>query len=163
MLLHLALFAVISVTVATPSGCKSSPQDSSWPPSEEWNALNKSINGALITTAPAASSCYPGNPFDSPEDCTDVTKYWTYAKYHAAWPESVDYSVYTNNSCIPPGVEGYVKERGCSIGGLPQYIVNATEEEQIAIALEWASKRNIRVVVKGTGHDLSGRYVSVQK
>ncbi|KAJ9315208.1 CAZyme family AA7 [Paecilomyces variotii] len=157
MLLYLLFLAVIAAAASTPSDCKSSPQNASWPPSEEWSALNKSIDGVLIKTSPAPSSCYPGNPFNSPEDCTDVSKYWTYAKYHAAWPESVDYSLYTNNSCLPPGVEGYVEERGCSIGGLPQYIVNVTKEEQVATALEWASKRNIRVVVKGTGHDLSGR------
>ncbi|KAJ9372869.1 hypothetical protein DTO282E5_2279 [Paecilomyces variotii] len=142
MLLYLLFLAVIAAAASTPSDCKSSPQNASWPSSEEWSALNKSIDGVLIKTSPAPSSCYPGNPFNSPEDYTDVSKYWTYAKYHAAWPESVDYSLYTNNSCLPPGVKRYVEERGCSIGGLPQYI---------------ASKRNIRVVVKGTGHDLSGR------
>jgi FAD/FMN-containing dehydrogenase len=45
---------------------------------------------------------------------------------------------------------------------MPQYIVNATTEEQIATALNWAATRNIRVVVKGTGHDLNGRYVLLE-
>ncbi|KAJ5201330.1 uncharacterized protein N7498_005993 [Penicillium cinerascens] len=57
----------------------------------------------------------------------------------------------------PPGAEGYTKDRGCSIGALPQYIVNATTDQQVATALRWATERNIRIVVKGTGHDLSGR------
>jgi FAD/FMN-containing dehydrogenase len=90
-----------------------------------------------------------------------VEKYWSYAAYHSAWPESVDYSIYTNNSCVPPGVAGYTEGRGCSIGALPQYIVNATTEEQVAKAMRWASERDIRIVVKGTGHDLSGRYASL--
>ncbi|KAK1140329.1 hypothetical protein N8T08_010465 [Aspergillus melleus] len=65
--------------------------------------------------------------------------------------------MYANNSCLPPGVAGYSKEKGCSIGGLPQYIVNATSEQHVATAMKWASDKNIRIVVKGSGHDLGGR------
>lgn len=79
--------------------------------------------------------------------------------YHAQWPESVDYSIWTNNSCVPLGQDGYTKDKGCSAGGMPQYIVNATSEAQIATAMKWATQKNIRIVVKSTGHDLSGRYV----
>lgn len=157
LLTSLAFLAVTSVGAV--SNCKSSPQDSTWPAPEEWKSLNDSINGSLIKTAPAASSCYPGNPFGSTQNCTDVTDHWSYAAYHAAWPESVDYSIFTNHSCLPPSTDGYVKARGCSIGALPQYIVNATTEDQIATAMKWASSRNIRIVVKGTGHDMNGRYV----
>lgn len=156
--ISLALLAATSVGAA--STCKSTPQDSTWPAPEEWKSLNASINGALIKTAPAASSCYPGNPFSSTQNCTDVTDHWSYAMYHAAWPESVDYSIFTNHSCLPPTVDGYVKARGCSIGALPQYIVNATTEGQIASAMKWATSRNIRIVIKGTGHDMNGRYVA---
>lgn len=128
-----------------------------WPSSEEWTALNKSIEGTLLRTAPAASSCYSGNPFGSSYNCSSVKNHWSYAAYHSAWPESTDYSIYSNNSCLPPGVDGYSKEKGCSIGGLPRYIVNATTEEQVATAMAWASQKGIRLVVKSTGHDLGGR------
>ncbi|KAL5334207.1 hypothetical protein BJX70DRAFT_405580 [Aspergillus crustosus] len=153
----LLLAATTAGAVAVSPSCKSSSQDPTWPALEEWNALNTSIAGALLRTAPAASACYPGNPFDSTENCADVTDHWSYAAYHAAWPEGMDYSIFTNHSCLPPGVEGYTKERGCTIGGFPQYTVNATTEEQIATAMKWASERNIRIVIKGTGHDMSGR------
>jgi hypothetical protein len=154
-------FLALASAVRAKSHCKLSPLDAEWPSTEEWAALNASIQGTLIKTAPVASSCYPGNPFGSTENCTTVKNYWSYAAYHSAWPESVDYSIYTNNSCVPPGVPGYKEGRGCSIGALPQYIVNATTEEQVARAMQWASKRDIRIVVKGTGHDLSGRYASL--
>ncbi|KAI9039881.1 putative isoamyl alcohol oxidase [Aspergillus affinis] len=157
---HIALFSLVLATLPLASAtlhCKASPGDSTWPSTNEWNALNRSIDGTLIRTAPAASSCYPGNPFGSPENCTNVKNHWSYAAYHASWPESIDYSMYANNSCLPPGVDGYSKEKGCSIGGLPQYVVNATTEQHVATAMKWASDRNIRIVVKGTGHDLGGR------
>lgn len=154
------LASLIALPALAAANCKTAPGDAAWPSIEEWSALNQSIGGSLIRTSPAASSCYAGNPLSSPYNCSSVKDHWSYAAYHAAWPESNDYSIYNNNSCVPPGVSGYTKDKGCSIGGMPQYIVNATTEEQVATAMSWASQRNIRVVVKSTGHDLNGRYVS---
>ncbi|CAG8903246.1 unnamed protein product [Penicillium egyptiacum] len=153
---YLLALAALPATCVT-QHCKASPGDSTWPSINEWNSLNQSIHGTLIRTAPAASPCYPGNPFGAPGNCPTVKDHWSYAAYHAMWPESVDYSIYANNSCVPPGVDGYSTDKGCSIGGLPQYIVNATTEQHIATAMKWASDRNIRITVKGTGHDLGGR------
>ncbi|KAJ5311992.1 hypothetical protein N7508_002822 [Penicillium antarcticum] len=150
------LLALVAISYANLE-CKISPTDSAWPSANQWSAFNRSIDGVLIETSPVASSCYPGNPFDSPEDCTSVQDKWSYAAYHAVWPESIDYPIYTNNSCVPKGATGYVKGKGCSVGGLPQYVVNATTIEHISKAMKWASERKIRIVVKGTGHDLNGR------
>lgn len=151
--------SLISPPTTTTRHCKTSPQNQTWPSNEEWHALNESIGGTLLRTAPAASSCYDGNPLNSPYDCASVKKGWKFGAYHASWPESIDHPIFTNNSCIPPGADGYDEKRGCSIGALPQYIVNATTEEQVAMAMEWASKRDARIVVKSTGHDFNGRYV----
>ncbi|OTA54456.1 FAD-binding domain-containing protein [Hypoxylon sp. EC38] len=137
--------------------CKTTPLDPSWPSQEQWSRLNVSIGGALIATKPVASSCYEGNPFNSTESCSEVTKNWKYSSFHAMIPESINYPIWANNSCLPPNSTGYNASLGCHIGGSPQYIANVTTAEQIAIALKWASDLNIRVVVKGTGHDLSGR------
>ena len=49
--------------------------------------------------------------------------------------------------------------RGCSPGAYPAYVVNATTEAQISHAVMWADKRNIRLVVKSTGHSQLGRSV----
>lgn len=152
--------ATLSAAASTNTICKTSPNDVNWPSTGEWTALNQSIQETLIKTAPVASSCYPGNPFGSKENCTEVTKHWPYAAYHSMWPESIDYLIYANSSCLPPGVDGYSSGKGCSVGGLPQYIVNASTELQIATAMEWASRHGIRITVKGTGHDLNGRYVA---
>ncbi|EXK78278.1 hypothetical protein FOQG_17036 [Fusarium oxysporum f. sp. raphani 54005] len=40
---------------------------------------------------------------------------------------------------------------------LNKYILEATSAAQIATAMKWASSRNIRIVIKGKGHDLNGR------
>lgn len=139
--------------------CKVTPDDVAWPDASEWANLNSSISGALIATIPPASSCYPGNPLGAYANCTEVTEDWGYSFYHASLPESIDYPLWANNSCLPPNATGYNETLGCHIGGAPQYVVNVTTDDQISTALKWASERNIRVVVKGTGHDLNGRCV----
>tara|TARA_R110002060_G_scaffold30931_4_gene41515 strand:+ start:2771 stop:3370 length:600 start_codon:yes stop_codon:yes gene_type:complete len=149
------LFAIAAL--AANQTCKTTPSDASWPSLQEWSSLNVSIGGALIQTAPVASSCYSDNPFKSTAPCDKVQAGWSAPTFHAALPESIDYSLYANNSCLPPGTSGYTEQKGCSVGALPMYIVNATSAEQIATAMSWASSRNIRIVVKGTGHDMNGR------
>jgi hypothetical protein len=45
------------------------------------------------------------------------------------------------------------------MGAYPAYVVNATLPEHIGVALKWAKEKNIRVVVKSTGHSISGRSI----
>ncbi|TGO08983.1 hypothetical protein BTUL_0184g00300 [Botrytis tulipae] len=82
---------------------------------------------------------------------------WALASWQANTSEGIDYPIYTNNSCLPTDVAGYQVGKNCEIGGSPIYVVNATTEDQIATAMKWATERDIRIVIKGTGHDLNGR------
>jgi hypothetical protein len=136
--------------------CKVTPADPEWPSDSDWASLNATIDGRLLRTEPAASSCYDGNPFGSDLNCTYVEDNWGFSAFHASQPESIDYSGWANSSCVPPSEGG----TGCEIGGLPVYIVNATTEAHVATALAWGSARNLRIVIKNTGHDLNGRFVS---
>ncbi|KAM0123919.1 hypothetical protein ACHAO1_011188 [Botrytis cinerea] len=137
--------------------CKVTPADASWPSSADWTALNASISGTLIKTLPPASSCYIGNPFNSTQNCSSVQTNWVLASWQADTPEGIDYPIYANNSCLPTDATGYQAGKGCEIGASPIYVVNATTEDHIATAMKWATERNIRIVIKGTGHDLNGR------
>lgn len=136
--------------------CKANPIESTWPRWSEWTALNHSIEGALISTSPVASSCWNDTRFNSPFTCSTVESNWTSSTFHAALPESIGAFIFANNSCVPPdSADG--DSLGCQLGGLPSYVVNATNTHQVATAMKWASERNLRVVIKGTGHDLNGR------
>jgi hypothetical protein len=160
MLRYLILAApALTSAVATPPFCRSTPSDASWPAPLEWSSLNDTIGGSLIRTVPVASSCWPdsNNVFNSSISCQEVNDNWSNGTWHSQQPESIDYQLYANNSCLPDEVGSYSKKQGCTIGALPQYIVNTTEAADVALAMKWAADRNIRIVVKGTGHDLNGR------
>jgi hypothetical protein len=45
------------------------------------------------------------------------------------------------------------------MGTYPAYVVNTTTTEQVRIALKWAKEKNVRVVIKSTGHSIAGRSV----
>jgi hypothetical protein len=139
------------------ANCKVTPSDPDWPSYRDWRALNASIGGALIRTIPAGSACYPGNPFGSPIPCNVTENGWRSTDFHAELPESVDFPLFANYTCVPPTQIGYTNGSTCSIGALPTYVVNSTEGHDIAKAMGWAAKRNLRIVVKGTGHEYNGR------
>ncbi|KAK1634840.1 FAD-dependent monooxygenase [Colletotrichum phormii] len=150
-----ATLLLLSIVLAD-SLCKTTPHDTTWPTDSDWTDLNQSVGGALIQTRPVASSCYDGNPFLSALTCDAVDDGWFSSAFHASLPESIDYPFWANNSCVPPSDYAY-KNDGCILGGLPEFILNATTAEQVATAVKWASARNIRIIAKGTGHDLNGR------
>ena len=138
--------------------CKANPLDFTWPKESEWLSLNKSIGG-LIATSPVAASCWNNTNFESPYSCSTVQANWSSSIFHQNQPESIGAPLFANNSCLPTGVDGFLQSQGCRLGGLPSYVLNATDECQVAQAMKWAADRNVRVVVKGTGHDLNGRSV----
>jgi hypothetical protein len=140
------------------------PHDSCWPSKSEWSSLNSTLSGALIHPTPPASVCYSSQPDYNEDSCDIIRSRWFDSTFHAQDPISIDYPVWANNSCNPiypngTSVTGETTagERGCSIGNYPVYVVNATTAAQVGIALKWAGKNNIRVVVKGTGHSYVGR------
>lgn len=144
--------------------CKCTPNDPCWPSSPEWSSLNTTLSGALIRSTPPASVCYSNQPNYNEEQCALVRSQWFNSTWHAENPISVDYPIWTNNSCDPIYPNGTsvtgnsnAGKKGCSIGNYPVYAVNATTAEQVSKALKWADEKNIRVVVKATGHSYSGR------
>lgn len=126
--------------------------------------MNKTLHGALIRGIPPGAVCYPSRPEFDQQACASVASEWYNSSYHATNPVSIDYPIWANNSCNPifpngTGITGspYDRANGCSIGNYPAYVVNATSADQVSKALVWAGARNIRLVVKATGHSYQGR------
>lgn len=96
--------------------------------------------------------------------CCSLTK-WTDALFHIQNSISITYPSLANNSCPPIfpngtsiGGDPNAGSKGCSIGKYLDFVVNATSPEVISTTLKWASEKNIRVVIKNTGHNHLGRY-----
>ena len=62
--------------------------------------------------------------------------------------------IFLNQSCDPYTPEA----QPCLVGNYVVYSVNVTSAADVAAGLQFAQERNIRLVVKNTGHE----YVAIQ-
>ncbi|KAM0217708.1 hypothetical protein ACHAQI_001758 [Fusarium lateritium] len=143
--------------------CRCTTDDSCWPSTKTWTALNSTVDGHLIRYTPPGAVCYKSHPSYDPKACDSVIKQWPESKFHSSDPASL-HSEWSNAGCTPvyqngTSIYGDPKagERGCSNGVLPTYVVNATTTHHIAAALKFAAEKNIRLVIKNTGHAGDGR------
>ncbi|KAI5782665.1 FAD/FMN-containing isoamyl alcohol oxidase-like protein MreA [Geopyxis carbonaria] len=133
--------------------CKTIPGDSQWPGTSLWNLLDNFTGGdALEKPAPIGSVCYAGAGMDAAK-CASVTENWFDSSLHAAHPSSIMWPLFQGLTCLPQdGPSGT-----CTRGGYPVYVLTARNPRDVQLAVNFARNRNIRLVVKNTGHDFSGK------
>ncbi|RDL36373.1 FAD-binding protein [Venustampulla echinocandica] len=137
---------------APPTGCKVFPGDKKWPADKAWSNFNNTLNGALIKTVPLAAPCYAGPNYDA-NRCSYVTANWANSSLHEMDPASVMTGLYQGHTCQIPSNP----DDTCTLGGLPSYVVNATTVKQVQLAVNFARNADIRLIVRNTGHDFSGK------
>ncbi|KAI1141709.1 FAD-binding domain-containing protein [Hypoxylon sp. FL0543] len=136
--------------------CREYPGSDNWPLEEEWSRLNRSLGGALIQGVPPAAACYDG-PYKDEAKCTFLMRNASSTRFYiddpvtvlTEWPEGD-----TCHTTLQPGPDD-----NCTQGAFPAYVINATTVKQIQIGVNFARNRNLRLVVKNTGHDFVGRAV----
>ncbi|KAJ6445442.1 FAD-binding, type 2 [Purpureocillium lavendulum] len=148
--------AVSSAATSPPAGksCKAHPRGPDWPSARDWKRLNETLGGRLIKPAAPAAACHPGNTGYGPARCDELTKAWQGTEFHCGNPVSVLLDQYTNYTCLPDAAYP------CTAEGYPAYVVNATTAEHIKLGVDFARRQNVRLVVKGTGHDFLGRSIA---
>jgi hypothetical protein len=80
-----------------------------------------------------------------------VQKEWLTSVYHTKNPLSSLHNNWNNDTCLPYPADP------CSGKGYPIYVVNATCAEDVKQGIDFAREKNVRLIVKGTGHDYLGR------
>ncbi|OAG24588.1 FAD binding domain-containing protein [Alternaria alternata] len=158
-----SLFLPGSPNVTTPtntSRCKVYPDDPQWPSDEAWSQLNK-VTGDRVINAPTplAAVCYPGDDYSAAK-CSEYTvAAWQKSYIHMIDPIEIMSPVAQGMTCTPPVL---FDSHGCTRGGFPMYVVNATEPKHVQAAVNFARNTGVRLVIKNTGHDFlgkSGEYV----
>ncbi|KAI8931222.1 hypothetical protein NX059_011570 [Plenodomus lindquistii] len=141
--------------VNTTSGCKVYPGDPEWPSDEAWAQLNKLTDNRLIAKpTPLASVCYPGADYDAAK-CSEYTvPAWQRSYIHMEDPIEMMSPVAQGMTCAPPSL---YDSHGCTRGGFPMYVVNATEPKHVQLAVNFARNSGIRLIVRNTGHDFLGK------
>jgi hypothetical protein len=152
-LLTIVGVAILYFLGSVNAGCKSVPGSSDWPTDQEWAALNETLGGQLIKPTPPGAVCHPEQSTYNSAVCPTVETEWATFPFHREDPVSSAWNNWNNDTCIPD------PQYTCSPLGYPSYVVNATTADHIAAGVKFAGSNNIRLIVKGTGHDYLGRLV----
>ena len=131
--------------------CKTTPNSTNWPSQAQWNTLNASIAGQLLAPLPPAAVCDRSLSVYDSTSCASVASQYTSSDFHARDPVSVDEPNWENDACLPDSTHA------CDVKQFPVYVVNATVSAQVQAAVNFGRLHNVRLIVKGTGHDYLGR------
>jgi hypothetical protein len=149
-LLSLLVNLIISTSAQSSPQCRTIPGEKEWPIATEWQSFNKSVGGTLIHAPPLAEVCFEGTPSFNSTACNLVKKNFEGEAIHIMHPTSNLFQNYNNLSCLPDGPF-------CKKEGFPVFVVNATNVDQISKTLQFTKTHSIRLIIKNTGHDLTGR------
>lgn len=150
-LLQLIGLATLSIAWSTPN-CKAVPGSADWPSDNAWASLNDSLSGQLIKTLPPGAVCHPTQSTFNAAACPVVQAGWLTSEWHTNDPVSSIENNWNNDTCLP------ISTDPCSGEGYPIYVINATCAEDVKEGLDFARENNVRLIVKGTGHDYMGRH-----
>lgn len=128
--------------------CKNYPGDAAWPDSSTWQSLNESVSGRLCAPFGLGNICHPSSPNFSNLSCYALNVEWGNTTFVATNPWLADYN---DESCPPDG------NTICTTAGYPAYVIIATSAADVQAGVNFARTHNVRLVVKGTGHDFPGR------
>ncbi|KAI2633137.1 FAD-binding domain-containing protein [Hypomontagnella submonticulosa] len=132
--------------------CREYPGTADWPLDEEWSRLNSTLGGSLIKGVPPAAVCYDG-PYKDDAACTFLRRNASSTRFYLNDPVTVLSEWSEGDTCHLNPMSG----ENCTQGGFPAYVVNATTVRDVQIAVNFARNRNLRLVIKNTGHDFIGR------
>jgi len=72
-------------------------------------------------------------------------------------PVQIFWGNWDGDEC-PPIVGGIAgAAEACGLGNYSNYVIIADTAQDVSIGVKFAKEHNLRLVVKGTGHELQGR------
>ncbi|KAI1080022.1 FAD-binding domain-containing protein [Whalleya microplaca] len=138
--------------------CKIYPGDTFWPSDSIWRLFDILLGGALIKGVPPAAPCYQDWPEFDQDKCASITAQWMTPQYQMSEPLGIDYPIFEGVSCLPPTLTR--TGANCTLGGMPSYVVKATNVAQIQLTVNFARNLNLRLNVKNKGHDFNAKSTS---
>ncbi|EOA81947.1 uncharacterized protein SETTUDRAFT_141802 [Exserohilum turcica Et28A] len=137
--------------------CKCYSDNSCWPTTSDWAKLNKTVSGALQVALPPGAVCYNSlgnetNVYDAAK-CADTQANWGSEQWMTDHPIGELWPFKTNNTCMPTSDPSGT----CTRGFYGRYVILATTKSQIKAGVDFARDRNLRLIIRNTGHDFMGR------
>ncbi|KAJ5771956.1 FAD binding domain protein [Penicillium odoratum] len=152
----LTAFLILTAIASTPyafrsSTCRCFPGDDCWPSTLTWNAFNQSVDGRLVATEPLATPCHV--PSYDEKTCEVLKEGWLLPEEHYQSSSSMMAPFFTNGTCDPY----HPISKPCTLGNFVRYAVNVSSPAHVAETLKFATKNNLRFIIRNTGHDYNGK------
>ncbi|PCH42460.1 FAD-binding domain-containing protein [Wolfiporia cocos MD-104 SS10] len=141
------------------------PGDPCFPSRGEWDRLSRTLSQPVIyDQRPLAAVCYKNSSEYSPAGCEQVSDNQFNGTFLAASSNALQLTIF-EDVVTPHGIEQCPFNPGpdaiCHQGRVPSFSINATTIEDIQATIAFASKYNLHLVVKNTGHEYIGREFGV--
>ena len=141
------------------SACRCLHGQLCWPNTNEFDVLASLISQPLLHPVPPASACYP--PSTPSGDCSVVIANYTNSDWRSDQPGAMQFTNFEtfifHNDTISACYLNTTLGIPCGQGSVPPIGVDARSESDVRTAVNFAKKHNLKLVVKGTGHDFIGR------
>ena len=136
---------------ALPSKYCQPANTSCWPSLADWLNFNATVNGNLLSIQPPGYPCFVS--VSSP-GCMDVYMNFINPLWRASKPGAMQSPQWEGDS---EGNDCNNPSNPCFQGNVPLYGVQIYSINDIITTINFARQRNIRIIVKTTGHDWLGR------
>ncbi|KAF7983609.1 hypothetical protein HWV62_20522 [Athelia sp. TMB] len=130
-----------------------------FPTPAELHAFNRTVGGRLVAVRPLQAVCYRGPAFDAAA-CAEVNAHYTddiYRTDHIAAYELINFEQCGTSDRCQPATLGIGLTGTCAQGAVPRYGIAARSAADIVAAVQFAKSKNLKVAIKNTGHDYTGR------
>ncbi|KAH9896809.1 FAD-binding domain-containing protein [Cubamyces lactineus] len=146
--------------------CRCLYGDLCWPSEAEFAQLESELSRPLVMPTPLALPCYlattPYTQSNSSSVCSTITANWdngTFRSGHPGTMEAPNFETFITpagqlHACFLNTTLGAQR---CEQGSVPVVGVEAHTVNDIQVAVRFAARHNLRLVIKNTGHDYLGR------
>ncbi|XP_055336594.1 uncharacterized protein LOC129587043 [Paramacrobiotus metropolitanus] len=137
--------------------CRCLANSTCWPSSHEWNVFNATVNGQLIIPRPTAYPCYLGIGFNATQ-CQTIKDSFSDPHFLVQNAGSMQEFIAEEDGALRCSIEAAsIPGSVCQSGRVSAYGVAVQSVSDIQKAVIYARSRNLRLVIKSTGHDYLAR------
>ena len=137
----------LALLKASPTHCRILVDDEAWPDKQTWHQLNQTVNGNLLKNVPLGAPCHLPN-YDE-ERCHLLKASWVWPQEYLSSPSAIMSPYFQNASCDP----WTSPETPCTPGIDPEYAISVSSADDVIAGIKFARDRNLRLVIKNTGHE----------
>jgi hypothetical protein len=147
------LFSAASLVLGE-NTCRCLYGEQCWPNKSDFSALASQVSQPLLQPVPPESACYPASqPSGNCAEVMNQTNNGVWRSDQAGSMQTISFEMFifsngTISACYLNATLGFP----CEQGSVPVVGVDARSAQDVQAAITFASKHNLRLVVKNTGY-----------